>query len=272
MSGHLLTVEGLRKRFGGLTAVDDVSFTVDKGSIISVIGPNGAGKTTVFNLITGIYTPDAGAVTLDGKSLLGLRPDQVAGAGLARTFQNIRLFLGMTALENVVVARGLRMTSDYWGALFRTAHYKADEQAAIRRSLELLEFVGLAERADDLASDLAYGQQRRLEIARALATQPKLLLLDEPSAGMNPQETEEAKALIQRIRSDLGIAVVLIEHDMRLVMTISEHIVVLDHGAKIAEGNAEAIRSHPKVIEAYLGRGVAARTNEPAREAAEGAR
>jgi branched-chain amino acid transport system ATP-binding protein len=259
-SNLLLDVTNLRKSFGGLTAVDGVTLKVERGSIISVIGPNGAGKTTFFNLITGIYRPDVGVALLDGVDLVGLRPDQVAAAGLARTFQNIRLFAGMTALENVVVARSMHMRSGYWGALFRTCVYAREEHFAIADAFQLLGFVGLAEKADALAGSLAYGEQRRLEIARALATRPKLLLLDEPSAGMNPQETEDAKALILKIRSELGIAVVLIEHDMRLVMTVSDHIVVLDYGSKIAEGGADDIRTHPKVIEAYLGRGVAART------------
>ena len=260
MTQALLEVAGLKRGFGGLTAVDNVSLAVPAGSIISVIGPNGAGKTTFFNLVTGIYQPDAGTVDLGGTRLNGLRPDQVATAGLARTFQNIRLFAGMTALENVVTGCALRMRTGYWAALFRSRAYREEERDAIVRSMDLLRFVGLAERADTLAGSLAYGEQRRLEIARALATRPKLLLLDEPSAGMNPRETEEAKALILRIRSELGIAVVLIEHDMRLVMTVSDHIVVLDHGSKIAEGSAEEIRTNPRVIEAYLGRGVAART------------
>lgn len=262
MTKALMEVVGLRRGFGGLTAVDNVSMTVPHGSIISVIGPNGAGKTTLFNLVTGIYQPDAGTVTLGGTPLVGLRPDQVAMAGLARTFQNIRLFAGMTALENVVTAYALRTKTGYWGALFRTAAYREEEREAITYALDLLHFVGLADRADTLAGSLAYGEQRRLEIARALATRPKLLLLDEPSAGMNPLETEEAKELILRIRAELGIAVVLIEHDMRLVMTVSDHIVVLDHGCKIAEGSAEDIRTNQNVIEAYLGRGVAARTQD----------
>ncbi|GLR87330.1 ABC transporter ATP-binding protein [Bradyrhizobium iriomotense] len=269
MTGDLLLdVASLRKSFGGLTAVDDVTLQVERGSIVSVIGPNGAGKTTFFNLITGIYRPDLGTALLDGVDLVGLRPDQVAAAGLARTFQNIRLFAGMTALENVLVARSMHMRSGYWGALFHTRVYADQERSAVADASELLRFVGLAERADALAGSLAYGEQRRLEIARALATKPKLLLLDEPSAGMNPQETEDAKALILRIRSELGIAVVLIEHDMRLVMTVSDHIVVLDYGRKIAEGGADDIRTHPKVIEAYLGRGVAARTATPESEEA----
>jgi branched-chain amino acid transport system ATP-binding protein len=258
MSQALLSVNGLTKRFGGLLAVDTVNFEVQPKSIVSVIGPNGAGKTTVFNLITGIYTPDAGTVLLNGVNLVGFRPDQVAFAGLARTFQNIRLFPGMTVLENVMVAQSLRLKTGYWHALAKTKAFLRDDMGCAQRAMELLDFVGLQHKASQTASSLPYGEQRRLEVARALATQPKLLLLDEPSAGMNPQETEGTKRLIQSIRNDLGMAVVLIEHDMRLVMTVSDQITVLDHGTKIAEGNAAHIRQHPAVVEAYLGRGVAA--------------
>jgi branched-chain amino acid transport system ATP-binding protein len=256
----LLEVTELRKSFGGLTAVDGVSFSLRKASIVSVIGPNGAGKTTFFNLITGIYTPDQGAVLLDGESIMGLRPDHIVARGLARTFQNIRLFPGMSVLENVVVGRSVRLRSGYVSALLNTAGFRAETQASITRAMELLAFVGLTAKANELAGNLPYGEQRRLEVARALATDPKLLLLDEPSAGMNPQETEGTKQLIRRIRDECGIAVLLIEHDMRLVMTVSDQITVLDYGKKIAEGNAQQIRENPKVIEAYLGRGVAAGT------------
>ena len=260
MSEALLEVTDLDKSFGGLKAVDAVSFAVPEKAIVSVIGPNGAGKTTFFNLVTGIYLPDGGRVRLAGRDITGLRADRVADAGLARTFQNIRLFAGMTVLENVVVGHSLRLTSGYFGALFRTARFRAENAASIARALDLLRFVGLAAKANELAGNLPYGEQRRLEVARALATEPRLLLLDEPAAGMNPQETEGAKALILAIRAQLGISVVLIEHDMRLVMSLSDRITVLDYGRKIAEGSAHEVRTHPQVIEAYLGRGVAAGT------------
>lgn len=269
MTSNLLEVTGLKKTFGGLVAVDGVSFTLPKAAIVSVIGPNGAGKTTFFNLVTGIYKPDEGAVVLDGQDITGLRPDRVVAHGLARTFQNIRLFPGMSVLENVVVGRSVRLRTGYWGALFNTRAFQEEDRAAIQRSVELLQFVGLSAKANELAGNLPYGEQRRLEVARALATDPKLLLLDEPSAGMNPQETEGTKQLIRRIRDDRGIAVLLIEHDMRLVMTVSDSITVLDYGRKIAEGDAKHIREHPKVIEAYLGRGVAAGTASPTANAVE---
>ncbi|WP_181699499.1 ABC transporter ATP-binding protein [Chthonobacter albigriseus] len=260
MTTPLLKVTGLRKRFGGLVAVDNVSFSVGERAIVSVIGPNGAGKTTFFNLITGIYEPDEGEVLLSGRSITGLRPDQIAGRGLARTFQNIRLFAGMTVLENVVVARHARLKSGYWGALLQTARYHDEMRQSIARGMELLRFVGLSAKANELAGNLPYGEQRRLEIARALATEPVLLLLDEPSAGMNPQETEVAKRLIQSIRQDFGISVVLIEHDMRLVMSVSDSITVLDYGRKLTEGSPQHVRQHPDVVAAYLGKGVAAGT------------
>jgi len=251
----LLEAENITKVFGGLMAVNSVSLTVEKGSIVSVIGPNGAGKTTFFNVLTGIYKPDGGTITFDGESIVGLRPDQITQRGIARTFQNIRLFGNMTALENVMVGMHSRLRSGVWGAIFQTPATRTEEKRARQRARELLAFVGLERRMDELAKNLPYGDQRRLEIARALATQPKLILLDEPTAGMNPQETAEATELIRRLRDELGITVILIEHDMRVVMTISERITVLDYGSKIAEGKPEEIRTNPRVIEAYLGRG-----------------
>nr|WP_232472356.1 MULTISPECIES: ABC transporter ATP-binding protein [Deinococcus] len=241
-----------------MTAVNDVTFQVPRQSIISVIGPNGAGKTTFFNLITGIYTPDKGTIRLDGEELIGLRPDQVTAAGISRTFQNIRLFSTMTAEENIMVGRHTRLKVGYWDAVLRTRTFHRTEAEARETAQVMLDFVGLSKWRNELATNLPYGDQRKLEIARALATTPKLILLDEPAAGMNPRETEDLKALIRRIRDDLGVTVVLIEHDMRLVMTLSENITVLDYGTKISEGRPHEVRNDPRVMEAYLGRGAAA--------------
>ncbi len=254
----ILSVRGLTKTFGGLLAVNAVDFEVPAQSIVSVIGPNGAGKTTFFNMITGIYEPDKGSIILDGRDVVGLRPDQVTAAGIARTFQNIRLFPSMTAEENILVGRHPRLKATYTDALLRTRRFRQDEADAREAAGILLDFVGLGRFAKELSTSLPYGNQRRLEIARALATNPKVILLDEPAAGMNPRETEDLKALIRRVRDDLGVTVVLIEHDMRLVMTLSEHITVLDYGTKIAEGLPREIRTNPRVMEAYLGSGAVA--------------
>ncbi len=259
MTTNILEARSVTKQFGGLVAVNSVDFDIARGSICSLIGPNGAGKTTFFNMITGLYVPTSGALTFDGQNIAGLKPNAVTQRGVGRTFQNIRLFANMTALENVLVGQHARLKARLLGILLRTRSVVAEEERAHARALELLDFVGLSRaRADDMSKNLPYGDQRRLEIARALATDPKLLLLDEPTAGMNPQETADLTRLIRHIRDALGVTVLLIEHDMKVVMDISERITVLDHGAKIAEGAPELVRANEQVIEAYLGKGASA--------------
>ena len=258
MMSALLEIRGLTMDFGGLRAVDGVSLAIAPGEIVALIGPNGAGKTTLFNCVTGIYRPTGGEIRLQrpgeaSRRIDGLAPHRVTALGLARTFQNIRLFAGMTALENVMLGRHCRTTTGLLGAILHGAGARRQEQETVTRSYALLERVGLAQYADEVAGNLPYGAQRRLEIARALATAPRLLLLDEPAAGMNPQETRELDELIVRLRDELGVAILLIEHDMKLVMNISERILVMEHGKPIACGTPAEIRGHPRVIEAYLG-------------------
>jgi len=249
----LLEARSLTKQFGGLTAVDQIDFDIEEGMIVGLIGPNGAGKTTFFNMVTGLYKPTAGTLTFQGHTLIGRRPHQVAKLGITRTFQNIRLFNNMTAIENILVGMNCRLKGTWVDALLHTPRVMAEEKRSYEKARDLLAYVDLKGHEETIAKNLPYGSQRRLEIARSLASDPSLLLLDEPSAGMNPRETRELTRFIEKLRDDRGLTILLIEHDMKVVMGISDRVTVLDYGQKIAEGMPTEIQRNPRVIQAYLG-------------------